>query len=31
LYALFDRLFPDCFAGGDVVAEIAQEGWEDSP
>jgi hypothetical protein len=31
LYALFDRLFPDGFAGADVLAEIAPEGWERAP
>jgi hypothetical protein len=31
LRALFDRLFPDGFAGADVLAEIAPEGWEQSP
>jgi hypothetical protein len=30
LYALFDRLFPHGFAGGDVLVEIASEGWEHS-
>jgi hypothetical protein len=30
LCALFDRLFPDGFAGADVLAEIAPEGWEHS-
>ena len=29
--ALFDRLFPHGFAGADVLAEIAPEGWEQSP
>ena len=31
LHALFDELFPHGFAGADVVAEIAPEGWEHSP
>ena len=31
LYALFDRLFPHGFAGADVLAEIAPEGWERAP
>ena len=31
LHALFDRLFPQGFAGADVLAEIAPEGWERSP
>jgi len=31
LYALFDRLFPHGFAGADVVAEVAPEGWDHSP
>jgi hypothetical protein len=31
LYALFDRLFPHGFAGADVLAEVAPEGWERSP
>jgi hypothetical protein len=31
LYALFDRLFPHGFAGSDVLAEIAPEGFEHSP
>jgi hypothetical protein len=31
LDALFDRLFPYGFAGADVLAEIAPEGWERSP
>jgi hypothetical protein len=31
LYALFDRLFPHGFAGADVRAELAPEGWEQSP
>ena len=30
LDALFDRLFPHGFAGADVLAEIAPEGWEHS-
>jgi hypothetical protein len=29
--AFFDRLFPHGFAGADVLAEIAPEGWEKSP
>jgi len=31
LHALFDRLFTRGFAGTDVLAEIAPEGWERSP
>jgi len=31
LYEFFDRPFPQGFAGFDVVAEIAPEGWEHSP
>jgi hypothetical protein len=31
LHALFDELFPHGFAGADVLAEIAPEGWERSP
>ena len=31
LRALFDRLFPHGLAGADVLAEIAPEGWEQSP
>ena len=31
LHALFDGLFPHGFAGADVLAEIAPEGWEHSP
>jgi hypothetical protein len=31
LYAFFDRLFPHGFAGSDVLAEIAPDGWEQSP
>jgi hypothetical protein len=31
LHGLFDRLFPHGFAGADVLAEIAPEGWEHSP
>lgn len=31
LHALFDRLFPHGFAGADVLAEIAPDGWEQSP
>src|SRR5258708_35280475 len=31
LHALFDRLFPHGFAGADVLAEIAPDGWERSP
>lgn len=27
----FDRLFPQGFAGGDVIREIAPDGWEKSP
>ncbi|HEV3144521.1 MAG TPA: hypothetical protein VGZ47_11600 [Gemmataceae bacterium] len=31
LVAEFDRLFPQGFAGPDVVQEIAPDGWENSP
>lgn len=31
LHALFDRLFPHGFAGSDVLAELAPDGWEQSP
>jgi hypothetical protein len=31
LHAFFDRLFPHGFAGPDVLAEIAPDGWEQSP
>lgn len=31
LKAFFDRLFPHGFAGADVLAEVAPEGWEKSP
>ena len=31
LDALFERLFPHGFAGADVLAEIAPEGWQRSP
>ena len=31
LHDLFDQLFPHGFAGADVLAEIAREGWEHSP
>jgi hypothetical protein len=31
LRSLFDSLFPNGFAGQDVLAEIAPEGWERSP
>ena len=31
LHALFDELFPNGFAGADVLAEIAPEAWELSP
>lgn len=31
LKEFFDRLFPHGFAGADVLAEIAPEGWETSP
>ena len=31
LHAFFDCLFPHGFAGADVLAEIAPEGWEQSP
>jgi hypothetical protein len=30
LKALFDRMFPHGFAGQDVFAELAREGWEKS-
>jgi hypothetical protein len=30
LLALFDRLFPQGFAGSDVLADIAPDGWERS-
>jgi hypothetical protein len=30
LHVFFDRLFPHGFAGADVVAEIAPEGWDQS-
>jgi hypothetical protein len=29
--AVFERLFPQGFSGPDVLAEIAPEGWENSP
>ena len=29
--AIFDRLFPQGFAGEDVLREIAPDGWERSP
>lgn len=31
LKEFFDRLFPHGFAGADVLAELAPEGWEKSP
>jgi hypothetical protein len=31
LHTLFDRLFPHGFAGADVLAEAAPDGWERSP
>lgn len=31
LKTFFDRLFPHGFAGADVLAEVAPEGWENSP
>ena len=31
LHALFDRLFPHGFAGRDVLAEVAPDGWERPP
>ena len=31
LHALFDRLFPEGFAGADVRADVAPDGWEHSP
>jgi len=31
LHALFDQLFQYGFAGADVLAEIAPDGWEQSP
>jgi hypothetical protein len=31
LKAFFDRLLPNGFAGRDVLAELAPEGWEKSP
>jgi hypothetical protein len=31
LEAEFDRLFPDGFAGPDVLQELAPNGWENSP
>lgn len=31
LHAFFDRLFPHGFAGADVLAEVAPNGWEQSP
>jgi hypothetical protein len=31
LHAFFDRLFPHGFAGTDVLADIAPDGWEHSP
>lgn len=31
LHAFFDRLFPHGFAGADVLAELAPDGWERSP
>jgi hypothetical protein len=31
LHVFFDRLFPHGFVGTDVLAEIAPDGWEQSP
>lgn len=31
LHALVDRLLPHGFTGADVLAEIAPDGWEQSP
>ena len=31
LEAEFDRLFPQGFAGADIVRELAPDGWENSP
>lgn len=31
LHALFDRMFPRGFAGADVLADIAPDGWTRSP
>ena len=31
LEAEFDRLFPQGFAGPDVLQELAPDGWENSP
>ncbi len=31
LYRLFDQLFPHGLAGPEVRAEIAPEGWKNSP
>jgi hypothetical protein len=31
LHAFFERLFPNGFAGDDVLNELAQDGWERSP
>lgn len=31
LWAEFERLFPQGFAGADVLAELAPDGWENSP
>ena len=31
LHTLFDRLFPEGFAGADVRAEVSPNGWEQSP
>jgi hypothetical protein len=31
LHVFFDRLFPHGFAGADVLAEVAPDGWEQSP
>jgi hypothetical protein len=28
LHEFFERLFPHGFAGADVVAEVAVDGWE---
>ncbi len=31
LFALLDAMFPNGVAGGDVLAELAPDGWEQSP
>lgn len=31
LHVFFDRLFPHGFAGADVLADVAVDGWEQSP